>query len=57
MALAGSNRGISVSVLPIASTVFMMQLWPKLWNNGNTASRTSSCCRGSSISSGSTRAW
>ena len=41
-ALAGSKRGISVTVAPLAIAAFIVQVWPKEWNSGSAPSSTSS---------------
>ena len=41
-ALAGSKRGISVSMAPAPTQLFIAQVWPKEWNSGSAPSTTSS---------------
>src|SRR5215207_10733046 len=40
-ALAGSNRGMNVSVAPESAQAFMQHVWPKEWNRGSAPSTTS----------------
>ena len=41
-ALAGSKRGMNVSVAPENAQAFMQHVWPKEWNSGSAPSTTSS---------------
>ena len=42
-AFSGSKRGIIVTVAPLRTAQFIVQVWPKVWKSGSAPSSTSSC--------------
>ena len=48
-ALSGSKRGIMLTVAPLATALFIVQVWPKEWNSGSAPSSTSSWVNSPSV--------